>query len=165
MFTADSWTLANVGVILAPDMMLSYLFINSPFILIWPQEECTREKLWNVFWLKSATYLLGSCCSEAIFLPFWWQLPEKWPQAGPTHGTPLRRRNFCPALGNHVPGTWHQTELLPIFSASTKLAKFYFGSLNLETIRGNFLKIAGCSIRQNYCQILCWLQKAQSMWC
>ena len=163
MFTADSWTLSNVKCWRNFGKFWSrtwYLFIKSPLFLIWPQEEWTR---------KAMKCVLAEICNIFARILLWGHissiLMSNWPQAGPTHGNPLRRRNFCPALGNHVPGTWHQTELLPIFSASTKLAKFYFGSLNLETIRGNFLKIAGCSIRQNYCQILCWLQKAQSMWC
>ena len=41
---------------------------------------------------------------------------------------PLWERNFWPALGNHVPGTWHQTKLQPNLTSTTR-------------VQDNFLKI------------------------
>ena len=78
---------------------------------------------------------------------------------------PLWERNFWPALGNHVPGTWHQTELLPIFqrvqnSQNSSLKTWTWKLLGVE-----LFETAGCRMRQNYCQNVCWLQKPRKVFC
>ena len=85
---------------------------------------------------------LQHICSNPAVRPYFLHFDVKL-AAGRSNSwkPPLRRRNFCPALGNHVPGTWHQTELLPIFFSEHKLTKFSIENLNLKTIEGNFLKL------------------------
>ena len=51
----------------------------------------------------------------------------------------LWERNFWPALGNHVPGTWHQTKLLPNISWSTRVPIFFFENPTNIFLTGKFI--------------------------
>ena len=78
----------------------------------------------------------------------------------------LWERNFWPALGNHVPGTWHQTKLLPNISYSTKVPIIVFKNPSNLLLTGKFIGQNSWPRHmvsaKNDCQILCWLQKAHN---
>lgn len=98
--------------------------------------------------LQHICYLLDSC-REAIFLPFWWQLPENWPQAGPTHGNPFETAQFLLCSGQSRSGHMAPNQITANFFNEYKSHKSLLCKPKPES----------CSIRQNCCQILFLIRK------